>query len=185
MNAPVCQALVSVLCGSSCADCLRPYLTVFVVFQQGPEDASILVGEHHGSDVLVAPLCNPMDPMACGACRLLIRLVCVVNHRPRVLNPLRAQVGVSATILEVCCIPERGDQHADRDRPDARNLLEPFASRVASMPGKDLLFALLDLRLQRLEVLKQTIHRNSEAAQQFALLASWIKVGIRSVSYRE
>jgi len=65
---------------SSGADCSALFLVVLVARQQGPADPRILVSQCHCSDVFVAPLCDPADPLACRTCRLSIGLVWVIDH---------------------------------------------------------------------------------------------------------
>ena len=69
-------------------------------------------------------------------------------------------------ILEASGISQRSNQCAGSDRTNAGYVFESFAGRIATVPSEDLGFELLDLRLQRLEVLEQPIHQDTEAAWQ-------------------
>jgi hypothetical protein len=73
-----------------------------------------------------------------------------------VLPRYQAQPGGQlAGILETLRVPQRGHQRAGRQRADARNLCQSPARFILSMPGLDLRLELIDLPVERLEMLAE------------------------------
>lgn len=174
--------------------CRRSRVAGFVVpvmRQKRPDCAHVLVRQRHCRDVLVAPGQKVLQPrvgfwFAFGH----------PDHRPGTVNQQRAQIGVTPfadalqrrfasgrmlsrhnaepgrelpAVLEVSGISNRGHRRARRYRPDTGNPCQFLAGAIVSMPKLDLYFQFVNLAIQLLEVIGQSLDEQPEAARQIVL----------------
>lgn len=74
--------------------------------------------------------------------------------------------GKLSAIFEVAGIAHSGDHRSRSQWSNARNLLKPLTGFVTSMPGLDLDLNLIDLLIKHLQVLEQSINKDSKHTRQ-------------------
>src|SRR5688572_29323205 len=176
--------------GSGSGSVARLVLTV--MRKQRPDDAGILVGESNRSDIRITPRCDAREPPV----GLLGTALDTHQHGARPVNQQSSQVRIATltdaqqnglatrgalarhqsepcrelpAVVKDFCIADARHQRARRQCSDPGDRLQALTGRVVAVPGGDLPLKILDLVIQRSEMLEQSGKERAARTRQAVL----------------